>query len=94
MESCKLSAFCPTGASMSQMQYTRDISCNETILPCSGEVGGIYSVMQDPTHQVSMRLKLGVLSDHNGTYIVGPSSSPIADMHPRQPYKGVYLLVQ
>ena len=48
------------------------MSCNtyNITVPCAGEVGGVYNVIQDSTHQVSMRLKLGVLSDHNGTYIV------------------------
>ena len=40
---------------------------------CAGEIGSFYNVVQDPSHQISMRLKLGVLSDHNGTYIVRPS---------------------
>ena len=40
----------------------------------AGEIGSLYNVIQDPTHQVSMRLKLGILSDHNGTYIVRPLS--------------------
>ena len=41
-----------------------------TSAPGAGEIGSIYTVIQDPVHQVSMRLKLGILSDHNGTYIV------------------------
>ena len=43
-------------------------------MPHAGEVGSIYNIIQDASHEVSMRLKLGVLSDHNGTYIVRPFS--------------------
>ena len=49
-------------------------------MPCAGEVGSKYSVIQDTTHQVSMRMKLGVLWDHNGTYIVRPTHSLKLDM--------------
>ncbi|EIE21423.1 hypothetical protein COCSUDRAFT_43159 [Coccomyxa subellipsoidea C-169] len=37
-----------------------------------GKVGRFYNVIQDAEHQVSMRLKLGTVSDHEGgTYIDG-----------------------
>ncbi|CAL8469662.1 g9203 [Coccomyxa elongata] len=37
-----------------------------------GKVGGFYNVIQDADHQVSMRLKLGTVTDHDGgTYIDG-----------------------
>lgn len=54
-------------------------------MPCVGEVGSIYNVVQDATHQVSMHLKLGVLSDHNGTYIVRPALSLIVGVRSQQP---------
>lgn len=59
------------------------LSAYRHLLRYAGEIGSLYNVIQDPTHQVSMRLKLGILSDHNGTYIVRPqplSSPQCADM--------------
>ena len=53
---------------------------------CAGEIGSFYNIVQDPTHQISMRLKLGVLSDHNGTYIVSilPLHFCLVNMRPQQ----------
>ncbi|CAL8463174.1 g2708 [Coccomyxa elongata] len=36
-----------------------------------GEVGAHYNVISELNHQVSMKLKLGQMWDHNGTYIEG-----------------------
>ncbi len=36
-----------------------------------GEVGAYYNVISEKQHQVSMKLKLGQMWDHNGTYMDG-----------------------
>ena len=41
----------------------------------AGKAGNFYNVIQDQTHQVTMRLKIGILSDHIGTYIVSSRTS-------------------
>ena len=41
----------------------------------AGKAGSFYNVIQDLTHQVTMRLKIGILSDHIGTYIVSSATS-------------------
>jgi hypothetical protein len=37
----------------------------------TGEVGGYYNLISEREHQVSMKLKLGEMWDHNGTYMEG-----------------------
>ena len=34
-----------------------------------GEVGKHYNLISEQTHQLTMRLKLGQMFDHNGTYM-------------------------
>ncbi|BDA46628.1 hypothetical protein COCOBI_09-0800 [Coccomyxa sp. Obi] len=36
-----------------------------------GEIGAYYNVISEKQHQVSMKLKLGQMWDHNGTYMDG-----------------------
>ena len=36
-----------------------------------GNPGSFYEALADDTHQVSVHLKLGVMWDHNGTYMQG-----------------------
>ena len=36
-----------------------------------GEAGAHYNILSELSHQVTMKLKTGVMWDHNGTYIDG-----------------------
>ena len=49
----------------------------DAVYTFAGKAGSFYNVIQDLTHQVTMRLKIGILSDHIGTYIVS-SATPLA----------------
>lgn len=40
-------------------------------LQFAGRVGNYYNVISELNHQITMRLKLGKMWDHNGTYIDG-----------------------
>ena len=67
--------------------YCQMLSCHRRsasfeVLPCPpeaqawqcaviGEAGAHYDILSELNHQVTMKLKTGVMWDHNGTYIDG-----------------------
>lgn len=46
-----------------------------TVGALPAQVGAFYNLISEREHQVSMKLKLGEMWDHNGTYMEVCSSS-------------------
>ena len=60
---------CPVYAMPFQCQTDQLVCFAGRSFEFMGDVGKFYSLISERSHQLTMRLKLGQMFDHNGTYM-------------------------